>query len=209
MAYDLEEQEQIDAIRAWWKRHGNLVLLGITLFVAAVGGTQFWQHYQGKQAGQAAQLFEAAQTAIEGHDLKKAREAAGQVMDQYPRTAYAPRAALLAAQANFSTGDLKSAKAQLEWAMGHAKSDEIRDIARLRLAGVLLDEKNYAEAQKLLETPHNPAFDALYADSRGDVLLAAGKKAEASAAYKQALEKFEPASAYRGLVQMKLDSLGG
>jgi len=131
------------------------------------------------------------------------------LIEQYPRMAYATRAALLAAKSNYESGDAKSAKAQLQWVLEHASSDEIKDAARLRLAGVLLDEKNHAEALKLLEAKHGGAFDGLYADLKGDVLLASGKSAEAQASYKLALEKIDPASAYRGLVQMKLDGLDG
>lgn len=209
MAYDLEEQEQLDAIKAWWKQHGNTVLLSITVFIAIVAGIQGWKYYQNKQTVQAAGLYEMLQGAADSRDAKKVREVAGQLIEQYPRTAYATRAALLAAKTNYDSGDAKSAKAQLQWVLEHAGSDEIKDAARLRLAGVLLDENNHAEALKLLETKHGAAFDGLYADLKGDVLLASGKNAEALASYKLALEKIDPASAYRGLVQMKLDGLDG
>lgn len=209
MAYDLEEQEQLDAIKAWWKQHGNTVLLSITVFIAIVAGIQGWKYYQNKQTVQAAGLYEMLQGAADGRDAKKVREVAGQLIEQYPRSAYATRAALLAAKTNYDSGDAKSAKAQLQWVLDHAGSDEIKDAARLRLAGVLLDENNHAEALKLLEAKHGAAFDGLYADLKGDVLLASGKNAEALASYKLALEKIDPASAYRGLVQMKLDGLDG
>lgn len=209
MAYDLDEQDQIDALKAWWKQYGNAVILGVTLFVAVVAGMQGWRYYQERQTTQAAMLYESLQGALDVQDVKKARDVAGQLVDQYPRTAYAIRAALAAARVNHGAGDIKSAKAQLQWVLDHARSDETRDAARLRLAGVLLDEKNYEAALKLLDAKHSAAFDGLYADLRGDVLLASGRSAEAAAAYRLALEKFEPASTYRGLVQLKLDGLGG
>lgn len=209
MAYDLEEQEQIDAIKAWWTQHGTTVLLSITVFVAIVAGIQGWRYYQNKQTAQAAGLYEMLQGVADSRDVKKVREVAGRLIEQYPRTAYATRAALVAAKTNHEAGDVKSAKAQLQWVLDHAGSDEIRDAARLRLAGILLDENNHAEALKLLETKHGAAFDGLYADLRGDVLLASGKRAEALASYKLAVEKIDPASAYRGLVQMKMDGLDG
>lgn len=209
MAYDLEEQEQIDAIKAWWKQNGNAVLLSVAVFVAIIAGIQGWRYYQNKQTVQAAGLYEMLQAAADGHDVNKVRQVAGQLIEQYPRTAYASRAALLAARTNHESGDDKSAKAQLQWVLDHAGSDEVKDAARLRLAGIMLDENNHAEALKQLETKHGAAFDGLYADLKGDVLLASGKGDEARAAYKLALEKMDPASAYRGLVQMKLDGLGG
>lgn len=209
MAYDLEEQEQIDAIKAWWKDNGNTVLLGVALFVAVVGGMQGWRYYQHKQTMQAATLYDLLQNADAGHDVKSIRDVAGKLMDEYPRTGYASRAALLAAKANYESGDAKSAQAQLQWTLDHAKSAEIKDAARLRLAGVLLDGKNYDAALKLLEAPHDAGFDGLYADLKGDVLAASGKAAEAKTAYRQAIEKLDANSGYRGVVQMKLDALGG
>lgn len=209
MAYDLEEQEQIDAIKAWWKQNGNTVLLSVAIFVAIVAGTQGWRYYQNQQTTQAAGLYENLQVVAEKHDEKSLREIAGQLMERFPRTAYASRAALSAARSNYEAGDGKSAKAQLQWVMEHTKSEEIKDAATLQMAGILLDEKNHDEALKLLESKHGAGFDGLFADMRGDVLLASGKNAEARAAYQLALEKMDPASGYRGLVQLKLDGLGG
>lgn len=209
MAYDLEEQEQIDVVKAWWKENGNAVLFGVAVFVAIMAGIQGWRYYQHQQTTQAAGLYEALQGAAEKQDAKNVREIAGQLMERFPGTAYASRAALSAARSNYDAGDGKSAKAQLQWVMEHAKSDEIRDAARLQMAGVLLDEKNHEEALKLLESKHGAGFDGLYADMRGDVLLASGKSEEAREAYRLALEKMDAAGGYRGLVQLKLDSLGG
>ncbi len=208
MAYDLEEQEQLDVLKAWWKRHGNAVLLGIAAFAAVVVSIQGWRYYQKSQQQQAAMVYEVVQVAMQNKDVKRIRTAAGQLIEKYPSTAYASRAALLAAGANYESGDAKSAKAQLQWAAEHAREDGVRDIARLRLAGMLLDEKNNGEALKVLDSPHGQAFVGLFADLKGDVLVAQGKVADARAAYKTALEKLDEKSPYRQVVQMKLDGLG-
>lgn len=208
MAYDLEEQEQIDVLKAWWKRNGTTVLLAVAVFAAVVAGMQGWRFYQKSQQQQAALVYEAVQSAVQGKDLKRIRDAAGQLIEKYPGTPYATRAALLAAGANYESGDAKSAKAQLQWVVEHAKEEGARDIARLRLAGILLDEKNYAEALKALEANPSQAFAGLFADLKGDVLAAQGKTADARAAYQAALEKIDAKSPYRQIVQMKLDGLG-
>lgn len=208
MAYDLEEQEQLDVLKGWWKSNGTTVLLAIGVFAAVVAGIQGWRHYQKNQQQQAALVYEAVQSGAQTKDLKRIRDAAGQLIEKYPSTPYAARAALLAAGANYDSGDAKSAKAQLQWVTEHAKEEGARDIARLRLAGILLDEKNYAEALKQLESQHGKAFDGLFADLKGDVLVAQGKTADARAAYKAALEIMDEKSIYRQVVQMKLDGLG-
>jgi predicted negative regulator of RcsB-dependent stress response len=208
VALDLEEQEQVDELKAWWNRYGNLVLLGFTAFLLAVAGMQGWRYYQTKQSAESAAMFETMQNALAANDLKRVRDVTGAILDQFPGTAYAVNAALISARVNFETGDVKSAKAQLQWVVDHAKQDAPQQMARLRLAGILLDEKSYVEALKLLDAPHDDAFAGLVADLKGDVLAAQGKIPEASTAYKMALSKSKPNSAYHNLVQVKLDALG-
>lgn len=208
MAYDLEEQEQLDVLKDWWKRNGTAVVLAVGVLAAVAAGMQGWRHYQKNQQQQAAIVYEAVQIGAQTKDVKRIRDAAGQLIEKYPGTPYAVRAALLAASANYESGDAKSAKAQLQWVTEHAKEEGARDIARLRLAGILLDEKNYAEATKQLEAKHGKTFDGLFADLKGDVLAAQGKMAEAGVAYQSALAQMDEKSAYRQVVQMKLDGLG-
>ena len=208
MAFDLEEQEKVDELKAWWKTNGTTVMLAVAVFAAVVAGIQGWRVYQNNQQRQAALAYEAVQSGVQNKDAKRIRDAAGQLIEKYPGTPYASRSALLAAGVNYETGDAKSAKAQLQWVIEHAKEDGARDIARLRLAGILLDEKSHEEAMKTLEGSHEKAFDGLFSDLRGDVLTAQGKMADARIAYKAALEKMDEKSAYRQIVEMKLDGLG-
>ncbi|MBU1691455.1 MAG: tetratricopeptide repeat protein [Gammaproteobacteria bacterium] len=208
MAYDLEEQEKVDELKAWWKKNGMTVMLAVAVFAAVVVGMQGWRAYQHSQQRQAALAYEAVQNGVQSKDIKRIRDAAGQLIEKYPGTPYASRAALLAAGVNYESGDAKSAKAQLKWVVEHAKEEGARDIARLRLAGILLDEKSYEEAMKTLEGSHEKAFDGLFSDLKGDLLTAQGKMADARVAYKAALEKMDEKSAYRQVVEMKLDGLG-
>jgi predicted negative regulator of RcsB-dependent stress response len=207
--FDLQEQEQIDALKAWWKENRRVVILTVTAFVVAIAGVQGWRYYQQSQAQQAAELYGALQQLVPENNAKKIREVAATLVDKFSSTAYAPRAALIAAKVNYQAGDAQSAKAQLQWVIDHAAEDELQDIARLRLAGMLLDEKNYTQALRLLEAKHSPAYDAFYLDLKGDVLLAQGKPAEARGAYQAAFEKIDKKSNYRDLIQIKLDALGG
>lgn len=207
MAYDLEEQEQLDELKAWWKRYGNIVTWALIAVLAGFAAFQGWKYYQRNQALQASTQYEAlAQMSVK--DIKDIRSASGQIIENYAGTPYAGRAALIAAKANYANNDAKSAKAQLEWAMGHAKEDAIRTIAQLQLAAIQFDEKQYDVALKTLDTKHDAAFDGLIADLRGDILAAQGKKAEARTAYQEALAKLEAKGRMRGYTQHKLDALG-
>ena len=105
-------------------------------------------------------------------------------------------------------GDRSSAQSELQWVVDHARDEDLEATARLRLAGVLLDQKKYDDALKVLDAKHPESFDGLFADLTGDILAAQGKPAAAKAAYQRALEKL-PGGGYRDIVQVKLDSLGG
>ena len=206
--YDLEEQEQLDELKSWWKQYGKLVLLVMIVASFTVIGIQGWRYYQATQALEASELYAQLQGAIGSNDRKKTQDIAATIVEKYPRTTYAVLAALAGARAAFDSGDLASAKARLQWVADHAKADEVRELARLRLAAVLLEEKQYDSALQLLNTAHGPALVALYAALKGDVLVAQGKKDEARSAYQLALDKSDAKSSYRTLIQVKLDALG-
>jgi predicted negative regulator of RcsB-dependent stress response len=207
MAYDLEEQEQIDELKAWWKTYGQWVTNGIVALILIYAGYQAWHYYNASQSVEASTQFQALQVTDE-KDLKAIQAKAAEIMDKYASTPYAGRAALYAAKANYAANDVKSAKAQLEWVSQNATETSVSAIASLQLANILAEEKNYAAALKLLEAPHDAGFDGLFSDLKGDVLLALGKKAEAKAAYENALLKLDMDGKYRSLTQQKLEALG-
>jgi predicted negative regulator of RcsB-dependent stress response len=210
MALDLEEQEQVAELKAWWQTHGRLITAVIIAAALGFAGWQGWRIYQQNQAANAAGLYDTLARAAEAGDAKAMRDAAGTLIETYPRTLYASMGALTAARFFFDRNDPKSAKAQLQWVLDNANSEEMRDLARLRLAAVLLDEKAYDEALKLLNAAHGAAFESQYAASRGDVLTAKKQTADARAAYKLALEKAgKQDAAFRETVRMRLDALGG
>ena len=206
--YDLEEQEQLDEIKAWWKQYRALVALVAVAATVTVGGIQGWRHHESKQGLEAGELYAQLQGAVAGNDARKVQDIAAVIADKYARTGYAAFAALAAAKAAFDGGDQATARARLQWVVDNGRDEPTRDIARLRLAGVLLDQKQYDDALILVNTQHIDALSALYADLKGDLLVAQSKLPEARAAYQIALDKSEAKSAYRSLIQVKLDALG-
>ena len=209
MPLDLEEQEQVAELKAWWKQHGNLIVSVILAAAVAFAGWQGWRWYSASQAAQAGAVFDSVAKAAQAGDAKALRDSAGTLIESYPRTLYAAMGALVAARFHYDRNDLKAARAQLEWAVDKASSDDFRDVARLRLAAVLMDEKAYDEALKLLDAKHGAAYESQYAALRGDLLVAKNQPAEARAAYKLALEKAGQQGAFRETVRMRLEALGG
>ena len=220
--YDLEEQEQLAEIKAWWKLYGNLVVNALTVVAVVVIAWQGWNWYQRSQSGQAAMLYDVLQKAVYEKDVQRITAASGELLEKFGGSDYAALGALTAAKAMVDAGDGKTAKLKLLWVVEHSKH-ELRELARLRLVALLLDEKAYDEALKQLDGKVSPAFAVRFAESRGDVLSAQGKKAEAVTAYQTALSDLENADKagdesasqsqsnviYRDLLQQKIDSLGG
>lgn len=211
MAYDLEEQEKIDALKAWWERYGTLTTVLVFVVVAAFAGFRGWQWYEGHQADQAMGYFEALESASHqtGDESTTRIKAASQALrNDFSSSAYTDRAVLIAAAALEQRADLDGAKEQLEWLANSNKNNQLQSIAKLRLAGVLLSQGDYDAALKYLENPANRSYDALYADRKGDILAAQSKNDEAIKSWQQALESFgsDPAAQ---IVQLKIDALNG
>lgn len=209
MAYDLEEQEQIETLKSWWAKFGNLVTWLLIAGLMAYAGWSGWNYYQRNQAAQAGQLYDEMSKAVAAKDNVKVLRAATDMREKFGRTAYAEMAALTAAKLAFDSNDLNGAKAQLQWVVDNGRDEEYRALARIRLAGVLLDEKAYEEGLKVLSADVPAAFVSARADRRGDLLMAQNKVAEARTAYQEALQKADAKSPGRQLIQLKLDAIGG
>lgn len=214
--YDLEEQEQLEELKTWWKLHGTAVTAVIAALAIALVSWQGWQWWQRSQATQASLLFGGMQQALVQQDVKRVRLLAGELIDKYSGTAYAGMAAMLSGKVLAESGDLKSAQAQFAWAAEKAKDAGLRDLARLRQAIVLVEDKQLDEALKLLAVSPAPTFIARYQEVRGDILVTQGKTADARQAYETALKALADAKKgedqssvpYREILQVKRDSVG-
>jgi len=207
-SYDFEEQERIAELKAWWEDNRIYVFGAITAAVLGFGAWQGWKQWQLRQDEDAAALFQPVSEAMRTGDPKKIADAAQKLLADHPGSFYASEAALIAAKAAFDSGNLDEARKQLEWAMGKG-ADVHRGVARARLAGVLLEQKKYEDALKVLDGNQDPGFAALIADLRGDVMFAQGRLDEARAAYRLAIEKSDVRNPVRRIAETKLNALGG
>jgi len=205
---DLEEQEQLDQLKHFWKQYGNLVTWALIAVLGTYAGWNFYHYWQNNQAAQAAVLYDEVERVARGGDVAKLDRVLGDMKDKYAKTTYAQQATLLAAGVYFDAGKTDEAKAALTWVADTASDEGYKAVARLRLAGVLAHTKAFEDAIKLLTGSFPPSFAPLVSDRRGDVLMAMGKKKEAQAEYELAYKNFEESSDYRRLVEIKLNSLG-
>lgn len=205
---DLQEQEQIDELKAFWKQYGSLITWVLTLALLVFGGWNGWRWWERNQATAAAGLFEELDKAAQAGDAARVAQAFNDLRERYPRTSLAQQGGLLAARVQIEKGQTDAGRAALAWVAENASEAEYKTIARLRLAGVLMDLKQYDEALKQLEGAQAAEFDALVADRRGDILMAQGKSVEAQAAYAAAYKAMDEKLDYRRLVEAKLTALG-
>ena len=205
---DLEEQEQLDALKAFWKRYGNLLTWLLVVVLGAFAAWNGWNWYQRDQAQKSGAMFDQLDRAVQAGDAAQAERIFGDMKERYPRTAFTEQAGLLTAKVQLEKAQAEAALATLAWVGDHAVEAEYRSIARLRAAGILLDQKKYDPALQQLDGATAPAFLALAADRRGDVLMAQGKKDEAKAAYARAWQAMDPSVGYRRLIEAKLTVLG-
>ncbi len=205
---DLEEQEQLDQLKDFWKKYGNLITWVLILALGGFAGWTAWTNWKQDQSVKAGALYDEIDKAVKAGDLDKTARVFADMKERFPGIGYTQQAALLAAKLQFDKGQVDASRATLTWVGDNAVEDEYRTVARLRLAGLLLDEKKYDEALKQLDGASAKEFAALVADRRGDVLLAQGKKDEAKTAYTQAWKTMDETLEYRRIVEAKLTALG-
>lgn len=205
---DLEEQEQLDQLKQFWKQYGNLITWVLILVLGSFAAWNGWTMWQRDQAVKAGAMYDEIEKTVQGGDAERAAALLASLKDRYPRTAFAQQAALLVAKLQFDKGQLDKTGETLAWVSENAAEDEYKTVARLRLAALLMDQKKYDEALKQLDGASAKEFAALVADRRGDILLAQGKKDEAKAAFQTAWTTMDSQVEYRRLVEAKLTALG-
>ena len=205
-SYDFEEQERLAELKGWWEDNRWYVIGGIVAAIVAFGGWKAWKAYEARRIAEAAALYRPVAEAKS--DPKKQSEAASTLIARHPGSYYASDAALVAAKNAFEAGNHAEARKHLEWVAKNGVEAH-RDIAQLRIAAVLLDEKKYDEALKTLDNVKDVSYAALAADLRGDVMLAQNRTDEARAAYKSAVEKAGERNPLKQISQTKLEALGG
>lgn len=205
---DLQEQEQLDEIKHFWKRYGNAITWALIVILGAFAAFNGWQYWQRNQGAQAGVMFDQIEAAAKAGDLARIDRALSDIKERYPNSTFAHQAAMLAARAYYDKGKSDAAKSALIWVVEKASDDGLRAVARLRLAALALESKAHDEALAYLDKDIPTAFAALAQDRRGDIYLAQGKSAQAREEYRKAFEGLEESVEYRRLVEIKLNAMG-
>ncbi len=205
---DLEEQEQLDQLKHFWKQYGNLITWSLIVVLGAFAAWNIYQRWQLNQASQAAALFDEVERVVKAGDVSKLDRVFADMKEKFPGTTYAQQAGLMVAKTYFEAAKLDESKAALNWVAEKSSDAGYQAIARLRLAGIFVESKAYDDALKQLAGTFPAEFAALAADRKGDIYLLQGKKSEAKAEFESAYKAFDVRSDYRQLVEFKLNSLG-
>ena len=205
---DLEEQEQLDQIKHFWKQYGNAITWALIAILAVFASWNFYQYWQRNQAAQAAALFDEVERSVASADPGRMERVFGEMKDRFGGTVYAQQSALLIAKQLLASGKVDSAKAALTWLSEQSVDPGYQAVAKLRLAAILMDAKNYDAALALLSGVFPPEFEGLVADRKGDVMSLKSEKSKAIAEYEKAYRLLDAGTEYRRLVEVKLNALG-
>jgi predicted negative regulator of RcsB-dependent stress response len=206
---DLEEQEQLDQIKSFWTRWGNLITGLVTLVLVCFAAWNGWNYWQQRQATLAAVLFDTFEEATKQGDLALLARSLSDLQDQFPRTTLTAQAALIAAKTYFDKEKLSEAEKPLEWVVDHASDKAYVALARLRLSALAIERKDMAKARSLVDGKSAPAgFQPLFDDRLGDIALIEGKNEEAKTHFTSAYKGMDESTEYRRLIEVKLGTLG-
>lgn len=209
MSFDLQQQEQIDALKNFWDRWGKWAVGVVAGLAICYFGYRAYLYYQTQHTEKAALVYDELEKVARRGDLAKVKPLVSKLALEYPSTPYASRGALFAARVAFDKNDVAYTRTQLRWVLTHTAELAVKAVARLRLASVLLDQKDYRGAMTELTQEHDVAFDPLFLDLKGDVYAAQGDTAAARTAWTAAIAKVQRDALERQFIETKLDALGG
>lgn len=202
------DAETVERLKKWWADNGKTTVAGLVIGLGSVFGWGGYQSYQAEMAEAASSLYQLITSSATADRMEDVRRHGERLMSEHPSSGYAALTALFLSKAALVDKQSDEARAHLQWVLENAKLEELKSVARLRLARLALDAGNVEEAWGLISSVEAGKFANLYASVRGDILLAQGKPNDARAAYEEALEATGAGGPEFQHIRMKLDDLG-
>jgi predicted negative regulator of RcsB-dependent stress response len=204
------EKEQVEALKKWWKENGSSLITGLLLGAAILLGGKAWFSYRDTQALSASNIYAQMMVAANNNEAGEVRKQASELITSYSGSAYATLASLSLAKLAVQENELAAAQAQLQWALDHAASTEVKHTARMRLVRVMIDQQQYESAAQLLSAVTDPgAYRYLYTELEGDLAMAQNKPEQAARAYKQALDQMPAQAPNQAFLTAKYENVTG
>lgn len=205
MAEHITEEQQVEAIKTWWKENGVAVVAGLVIGFGALFGWRYYNDYKDAQSSAASSLYESVQQKFELGQDDEAQLQVEKIIADYPRTPYASMAAMVAARQAVASNKLDESRKQLQWVLDNSRQPQFLHTARLQLAAIMLNAAEYDKALSLLAEAKPGGFIAAYEEMKGDLLLAKGDRLAAHDAYDKALQAEGLGAQQRRIVQEKFD----
>lgn len=202
------EEQQVEAIKKWWKKNGMSTVGAVLIGISIVVGGRMWMAQQDSHAEVASAKYDTMVSALSQGMNDIALEQSSSLIGQFSDTPYASLAALSSAKIKLAQGESLAARTHLQWVMNKADSNELKQIARIRLARVMLSDGDHQQALALLGQVDSGSFVSSFEGLRGDIYLAMDQHDKAKSAYTLALNAAGKGSGNQDLLKMKLDDLG-
>lgn len=194
------EEQQVEAIKRFWKENGSAIIIGAVL---GLGGLWGWRYYSDSQMQAKEQASTQYQAAIESVAEDKGLSQLQAFADNNTDNGYGDIATLIAARQLVDEGKLEEAASQLKGLLTRLDDAHLKALTSVRLARLQLELEQPEQALSTLEGVTSEAFAALVAEARGDAYVLLGQQDDARMAYTEALES----ESSNQLIQMKLDNL--
>ncbi|OJY41007.1 MAG: hypothetical protein BGO90_04550 [Legionella sp. 40-6] len=207
MSVYMTEEEQLESIKKWWKRYGNMVTLALSIVLFVIAGYRYYGWYQEKKSQEASAAYEHMMISFSNKDIKSVKSYANELIKNYKHTVYADAAHLALAKVYVNKDKLQQARAELQEVKKQTKLSVFKDIASLRVARIYAAEKAYQEALTELSTITDATYKPVVNELKGDIYKAMGKYEEASSSYKQAIEEVKNNGMGNLFLEMKSNEL--
>lgn len=203
MSTYMTEQEQLEMIKKWWQKYGNLILTIASIVMLVAAGLQYWNWHERKILDQSSTIYENMMIAFANQEEDKTQAFANTLVQNYSKTVYSAAAHLTLAKYYVNQENYEKAIAELQAVVKHAKTTSLKELASIRLARIWISKKDYEKALSELNTLHNSPYMPIVAELKGDIYTATGKYQEAVQAYHDAIAFVSKAGMGNLFLEMK------